>query len=117
MPRKPQKNVHRKASEAWMTEYLLYGFYTLPSGKKSILKTLLYGEKDLPAWGDVRDELLPQWIREHPGTRPFAWWEQEAPEPRREGEAELDYLMRHNLLMKTEQKLLKTGKDTGNFPG
>lgn len=25
-------------------------------------------------WNQVRDELLPIWIAEHPGYRPFAWW-------------------------------------------
>ena len=25
-------------------------------------------------WDAVRDVLLPAWIQEHPGTRPFAWW-------------------------------------------
>jgi hypothetical protein len=25
-------------------------------------------------WCIVAAELLPQWITEHPGTRPFAWW-------------------------------------------
>ena len=25
------------------------------------------------AWDDLRDELLSDWIRERPGTRPYAW--------------------------------------------
>lgn len=75
----------RRPSQAqpWITEYLLYGCYTLPSGKRSILKTLLFGETPVPAWADVRDELLPQWIKDHPGSRPFSWWGEEAPESRR----------------------------------
>jgi hypothetical protein len=35
------------------------------------------------AWEELRHELLPEWIREHPGTRPYAWWKFDAPEPRR----------------------------------
>jgi len=35
------------------------------------------------AWAELRDELLPAFIVEHPGQRPWAWWECEAPEPRR----------------------------------
>lgn len=35
------------------------------------------------AWEDLRDELLPAWIAENPGTRPWAWWKFDAPEPRR----------------------------------
>lgn len=26
-------------------------------------------------WQTHRDELLAEWIAEHPGTRPFAWWQ------------------------------------------
>lgn len=35
------------------------------------------------AWEELRDELLPAYILEHPGRRPWAWWEVESPEPRR----------------------------------
>lgn len=105
-----RKRVRRPSqAQPWQTECLLFGFETLPGGQRSIRRCqgLLYGEPMPPPWEDVRDELLPAWIREHPGTRPFAWWQEEAPEPRREGESELDYLRRHKLLTKTEQKLLK----------
>jgi hypothetical protein len=38
---------------------------------------------DLPAWcaiwAELRDELLPQFIRENPGRRPAAWWRFDAP--------------------------------------
>jgi hypothetical protein len=33
-------------------------------------------------WEAVRDELLSEWIAEYPGTRPWAFWEFDAPEPR-----------------------------------
>ena len=36
------------------------------------------------AWWELRDELLPTWIEQHPGTRPYAWWRFEVPEPRRQ---------------------------------
>ena len=29
--------------------------------------------------GAVRGRVLRRWIRDHPGTRPFAWWANEAP--------------------------------------
>lgn len=35
------------------------------------------------AWELLRDKLLPKWIAEHPGQRPFAWWAYDAPERRR----------------------------------
>jgi len=34
-------------------------------------------------WKVLRGELLPKWIAEHPGTRPYAWWVFDAPERRR----------------------------------
>jgi hypothetical protein len=34
------------------------------------------------AWDDLRDDLLPEWIAEHPGRRPFGWWAFDAIEPR-----------------------------------
>lgn len=34
------------------------------------------------AWNDLRDELLPQWIAEHPFTRPIGWLRFDVTEPR-----------------------------------
>lgn len=33
-------------------------------------------------WLQYRDRLLAEWIRLHPGSRPWAWWEFDAPEER-----------------------------------
>ncbi|WP_033336892.1 hypothetical protein [Thioalkalivibrio thiocyanodenitrificans] len=49
-------------------------------------------------WQRHRDVLLPEWIKANPGTRPYAWWKFDAPEPRPEAEAEREYLARHGLL-------------------
>lgn len=86
-------------------------------------------------WQAYGDEVLADWIVEHPGTRPAAWWKLEAPEPRRrvdggqerhnvklsfglpnvftcaddwsaEYESEADYLARHDLLTPTERNLI-----------
>jgi hypothetical protein len=35
------------------------------------------------AWTDLRDDVLAQWQREQPGTRPWGWWCFDAPEPER----------------------------------
>ena len=35
------------------------------------------------AWRAVRGEVLPQWTKAHPGTRPHAWWRFDAAERRR----------------------------------
>jgi len=34
-------------------------------------------------WQALRGELLPAFVDKYPGTRPWAWWEFEASEPRR----------------------------------
>jgi hypothetical protein len=34
-------------------------------------------------WRAHRAEMLPLWTQDHPGTRPWAWWRIDAPEPRR----------------------------------
>lgn len=34
------------------------------------------------AWEHLRSELLPEYIRNHPGQRPYSWWLYEAPERR-----------------------------------
>lgn len=33
-------------------------------------------------WDELRDEVVAEWIRENPGTRPALWWKYDAPEPR-----------------------------------
>lgn len=30
-------------------------------------------------WESVREGMLPNWIRDHPGTRPYAWWKFDSP--------------------------------------
>lgn len=76
------------------------------------------------AWQERRDEILAAFAAEHPGERPWAFWEFSAPEPRRirevpirwkdtitgewrmhisqEAEPERDYLERHGLLTEGE---------------
>ena len=35
------------------------------------------------AWLELKDTLLPKWIRQHPRSRPYAWWRYDAPERRK----------------------------------
>lgn len=42
---------------------------------------LMTSEKDL--WRQHRADILSEFIREHPGQRPSAWWRYDAPEPGR----------------------------------
>lgn len=44
----------------------------------------LGGERNVRAvWDSIGEELLADWLRNHPCSRPWAWWEYAAPEPRR----------------------------------
>jgi hypothetical protein len=58
---------------------------------------------------DFVDRLKP-WVTScasWPGTRPWAWWEFDAPEPLPEDEDEADYLERFGLWLPGEKKQLK----------
>jgi hypothetical protein len=57
-------------------------------------------------WRLAEEDVLHVWMRNHPGTRPTFWWTWSAPDLRRKGEGELDYLQRHGLLDKVERRLL-----------
>jgi hypothetical protein len=46
----------------------------------------------------------------YPGSRPWAWWEYDAPEPARPRETELAYLARWGLLTEAEQASLAQGR-------
>lgn len=55
------------------------------------------------AWETMKDELLPRFIRDNPGRRPWGWWACESPERRRRDESERDYLERLDLLTPEER--------------
>ncbi len=76
-----RKRIRRPSqAESWVSAYYLHGY------KGEGRRALLYGS-DEPLnnwpWTEAREELLPKWIRENPCTRPYMWWEVDAPEPRR----------------------------------
>ncbi len=76
------------------------------------------GDLSAEAWAVLGAGLTAAWSRGEarradgapprgaPGTRPWGWWEYEAPGPRRPGEAEADYLRRHGLLGADEEAAL-----------
>jgi hypothetical protein len=116
VPSNRKRTRRQSQAEPWRVEFMLHGCVIRPDGTKSPRPFMYEREYDCcfadhralrPAWEAARDELLPQWIKEHPGTRPFAWRGIDAPEPRLEGETEIDYLKRHHFLTKSEEKLLK----------
>ena len=73
------------------------------------------------AWEIARGEIVRQWVRQLPCSRPYAWWRYEAPQKRKKFvtdgqlyyESQAAYLKRHDLLgdgekrhlAKTEEKL------------
>jgi hypothetical protein len=56
------------------------------------------------AWQDHRGELLPMVAL---GSRPWGWWQYEAPEPPRPRESAVEYLARWGLLSGAERRHLE----------
>lgn len=78
MPRK-RTSVRKKQDQTvpdWQINYLLYGTET-PSLE------FHFGWNPLEVWQGIREEVLPMWLKDHPGTRPAAWWDFEAPKDHR----------------------------------
>lgn len=77
MPRKQRLSKHRpKGPTAAQAEHLLYGHDFFGLGYRN-------DDELLAAWDGNREEYLAAWVDARPGTRPWAWWRFEAPEPRR----------------------------------
>lgn len=101
--------------EAWQVEFVLYGKVLRPDGGPSCKPYLWRPEFDgcfarsnaaKELWESIRNQELPRWVKEHPGSRPSAWWEFDASEPRPRGESEAAYLERHDLLSPAERRAL-----------
>lgn len=73
------------------------------------------------AWVGWGDQILREWVRQHPGTRPGAWWYLDAPRSPvarssvisimtwidiRATESEASYLLRHDLFLPGERRRL-----------
>jgi hypothetical protein len=53
----------------------------LQTGRKSEMELFVTAPENIrEGWLTVRDGLLEEWIASHPGTRPWAWWQYDAPE-------------------------------------
>ncbi len=87
----PRVNRRPKRRSAGYTQdhvhHLLFGVYLCPGHAFATLPRNHAGDyTDFNAmrigWDILRAELLPQFIAEHPGHRPFAWWLFDAPERR-----------------------------------
>jgi hypothetical protein len=57
-------------------------------------------------WQAVGQDIVADWVKDEPGTRPRCWWRFDSPEPLGPGETQAAYLRRHNLLLPGEAKQL-----------
>lgn len=83
--RKSRRRRRRNAEESpWLLEKLASGhdFAFLEGRPVSLSPGLPVSFSE--SWQRLRGQILADWIREHPGTRPWAWWAFEASEPRRQ---------------------------------
>jgi len=55
-------------------------------------------------WAEFGDQITARHAASHPFTRPPNCWRFSAPEPRREGETQREYLERHRLLLPSEKR-------------
>ena len=77
MPRVSRKIKRRRRP----TDYTPRHYQELSTGNVDFFGDLWTGDypSRAEAWDELRDEILPDWIAENPGTRPAAWWEFDAP--------------------------------------
>jgi hypothetical protein len=105
--RRAQGHVHYFFDLYWLWKGRNYGFADFIRDAEDDLRKAL--------WAELGAEFVGAHVRRRPGTRPWAWWHWDAPEPRRlivvDGE-EIDeddpqYLTRLNLLTDEEKTLFK----------
>ena len=102
----------RREIEDWQIEFLLHGRVLRPDGRPSLRPLLFERRWDgcfartaaAALWAERREELMASWVQERPGTRPWGWWQYDAPEDRPEGESEAGYLRRHGFLTPGEME-------------
>ena len=82
MPRKRRNPKSRRAEiPVKVLAYLKDDFSGPPEFARSVRAAVFFN--DIAAWWNVvRDEILEEWAREQPGTRPTAWWKYDSREPR-----------------------------------
>jgi hypothetical protein len=86
MPRRRWRSrVHRAGLSPEITHWFETGQHIVPEDGLPIESfRLRFCDDDArQIWRAARAEILVDWIAEHPGTRPWAWWRFDATEPRR----------------------------------
>ena len=72
------------STDLFKLEYLKFGARPKnQGGNLEILLNFSEWEHKRTVWEKHRDEILAEWIRKHPGTRPYAFWVLDTPEPRK----------------------------------
>ena len=87
MPRKPRRLIKMKQpviSEA-LKHHLLTGQYMNKEGEVEVLLLCCKTDALKNAWESCREEIMPEWIKKHPVTRPFGWWKFDGPRQQDQG--------------------------------
>jgi hypothetical protein len=74
--------VRREPLSDAMRRHLLSGEYPTRGDFGSWVEVFDKSTDQRGRWQEHGDDLLAEWIADHPGTRPWAWWRFDAPEPR-----------------------------------
>ncbi len=75
--RRRRGHVNREQLSEVMAHFLLTGERNIGLGGDP--SSLFVKSEIRSAWANHKDALLRDWIHEHPGSRPWFWWEREAP--------------------------------------
>jgi hypothetical protein len=83
MPRKRRINKAKPHAEISDAAWAFLNDRAIPDDSESKFEIFMLddpnGEALRELWDRARGEVLAGWIKEHPGTRPSAWWKCEAP--------------------------------------
>jgi hypothetical protein len=83
MPRKRRIDKAKPHAEISAAAWAFLNDLATPDDSESTLEIFMLddpnGEALREVWDRARAEVLAGWIKEHPGTRPSAWWKCEAP--------------------------------------
>jgi hypothetical protein len=87
MPSNRKRTRREGKNNDWMIECHYFGVcrtkYAEKDRRKCLGLTVWDKQDPLSKWEDVEAELLPAWIASHPCSRPWSWWREAAPGPRR----------------------------------
>ncbi len=101
------KRKNRKIKKQGLPDHLLNYFLNgnIPENEHEAFEIfLMLDERKKELWKINRENILKQWIAEHPFTRPFGFWQfEDLPERRDENEPEKEFLERYDLLTNAEK--------------